>query len=223
MRNVTLGRVRATVVSKNMQHEMSWKSVQWEPSSMRTDGWMDGHSHDEANRRSLQFFRTRLKSICCFAHINTIFRPVPNVLQQRPFSFAIAVPVRAFKLFSVIGTGRTETPSFEKPYRKKSRGLDMEMVDGGCRPSAEPSFRRLPVKTVVTSLWICVGVLSYSVSACNSEQFHDQCLQSLNSQLYWRLGEKRGTFLTRIECEKKYILCGCYCITNIFFNSSHHL
>ena len=40
---------------KSLKYQVSLKSVQWEPSSMRTDG------HDEANKTLFAILRTRLK------------------------------------------------------------------------------------------------------------------------------------------------------------------
>ena len=45
--------------SKALKYQISWKSVQWEPRSMRADKRTD--RHNEPNRRSFQFFQCACK------------------------------------------------------------------------------------------------------------------------------------------------------------------
>jgi len=53
--------ISSTYFREIPNYEMSWKSVQWEPSnSMRTDGQTDirADKHDEANRGCSQFYKS---------------------------------------------------------------------------------------------------------------------------------------------------------------------
>jgi hypothetical protein len=145
-----------------------------------------------------------------------MFCLVPNVLQQRQFSFAVT-SCSIFQVVQRYRHWRNVNLIFYKTLQKQVQGI--RYGDRGrrvCTCSAERSLRQLPVQDG------CGGALSYC-RACNSEQFHDQCLKNLNSQVSnWRLVDKRGTFGTGIECEKKYI-CVAVTVLRIYFFLIAHI
>jgi hypothetical protein len=65
--------VSRQIFEKFLKYQISWKSVQWEPSCfMGTDGQTDGRTdrHDEANSRFSQFANAPKNSPSSVAEIN---------------------------------------------------------------------------------------------------------------------------------------------------------
>ena len=162
---------------------------------MRTDGWADRQTAMTKLIIALSVFRTlqKIHLLPC-GHKHDV-PPCSERFTTTAVQFFSRCSCSIIQVAQRCRHWRNVNPIFHKALQKEVQGIRYGDRGRGCGPSRPNHLSgNCLLNTVVTSLWTCGGALSYYASAFNSEQFHDQCLQSVNSRMsYGRLGDKRGT------------------------------